>query len=314
MKLAILAVLVLGALAVTDQEQWEMFKAQYNKDYKMMGASEEYRFTVFQSNLRKAEEIQAGDSQATYGVTQFMDMTPEEFRSMYANLNVTQVSKWHASLPKLPLQHSRQMGVDWKAKGFVSSVKDQGQCGSCWAFSAAAAAEGCYAIKNQKSIDLSAQQIVDCCTAGGSNGCNGGWPDQCLSWAMQHNIATWAAYPYHTSKGTCKDSGFEIGLSAGTCKYYGVTGGESATKLALNNNVVSICLDANPLQYYRGGIISGTTCNNKQVDHAVLLVADDGGVYTVKNSWGSGWGESGYFRMAMDVNCLSFTSYNSQAY
>jgi hypothetical protein len=318
MKLILIA-LIASALALTDLEEWEAFKIKYNKNYNMPGANVDYRFSVFQSNLRRAEEIQRGDQGATYGVTQFMDLTPEEFHASYANLNITMMGKWVKSLPSFTLP-ARQMGTDWKAKGLVSSVKDQGQCGSCWAFSAAAAAEGCFAVKKGQSTSLSAQQIVDCCTAGGSSGCNGGYPDECLQWAMARNIATWASYPYKTSKGTCQTS-FTTGLPANTCKFYSSAATELALKASLTHNVVSICLDANPLQYYSGGVISGTTCNNRQVDHAVLLVSDEAPgntvspkAYLVKNSWGSSWGESGYFRVAQGVNCLALTTENSLAY
>jgi C1A family cysteine protease len=312
MKAFLIAALVVVAVAVTDQEQWEEFKATYGKTYK---AEEASRFSIFQSNLRRAEALQAGDKNAVYGVTKFSDLTPAEFTQFYANLNITQVAAWHRSLPVFPFSHhkARAMGIDWRDSR-VTHVKDQGQCGSCWAFSAAAAAEGCAAEKFGKKIDLSAQQIVDCCSAGGSNGCNGGWPDQCLNWAMSEDIATWDSYTYIVRKEACKTS-FTTGLPKDSCNYKGITGGESVTESALAHNPVSICLDATPLQSYRSGVISGSTCTHSQVDHAVLLVADngDGNSYVVKNSWGTNWGESGFFRMAKGVNCLKFTSYNSQA-
>jgi C1A family cysteine protease len=295
-------------------EQWESFKATYGKNYNSMhGQEDTYRFSVFQTNLRRAEEIQRGDAHATYGVTQFMDLTQQEFQAMYSNLNVTAVAKWHSTLPVFKFgSKARRVGaVDWR-KDRVTPVKNQGSCGSCWSFSAAAAAEACNPYKSRALVSLSPQQVMDCCTAGGSNGCSGGWPDQCLQYMLAEEWATWDSYPYQTAKGTCKSTGFTVGLSKGSCSFYGFKNNEDTTRAALTKNPVSVCLDATPLQYYTSGIISGTTCANTKMDHAVLLVADDGSTLTVKNSWGAGWGEAGYFRMKAGVNCLVYTQYNSQ--
>jgi cathepsin F len=311
MKAILIAALFSLALALTDEEQWASFKATYGKTYSTK--EEQDRFPIFQANLRRAEALQAGDHNAEYGVTKFSDLTPQEFRAMYANLNLTAVRNWRRTLPLAHFPTARQVGsVDWRGKR-VTSVKDQGQCGSCWAFSATGAAEACTA-EHGALTDLSAQQVVDCCTQSGSNGCSGGYPDICLKWSLARDWATWASYPYKTAKGTCETPKV-VGLKANSCTFKAVASDatEKTVQAAINTNPVSICLDANPLQTYRSGIISGSTCSQHTVDHAVLLVADDGSTaYTVKNSWGTSWGESGYFRMTRGVNCLAFTSENSQ--
>eukprot|EP00727_Mastigamoeba_balamuthi_P009068 m51a1_g4784 hypothetical protein (317) ;mRNA; f:58952-59983 len=313
------AVVVVAALAacaaalgnLRDEDHWEMFKAKFGKAY---GDAESQRFAVFRSNVRAAERLARLDRGAAFGVTQFMDLTPAEFRATMTGLNKTRYTAWTSSLPRfVPTQPRGPLGSDWVAKGLVTKVKNQGQCGSCWAFSAAAAAEGCYAIKHQQTLDLSAQQIVDCCHEG-SDGCNGGDEDACLEWAMAHDIATWDSYTYHTAQGKCKASGWETGLPKGTCTYYKVAEGEKAMSQALAHSTVAVAVDATPLQYYTGGVLSGSSCNYKDVDHAVLLVGDEGNAFTVKNSWGASWGEKGFFRLAKGVNCLQVASDASLAY
>jgi hypothetical protein len=304
-----LLLLLVGAFALTDVEQWAKFKTTYGKNY---ADDEGARFAIFQSNLRKAEELTASDT-ATYGVTQFMDLTPEEFIATYTGLNTTSYDNWLRELPTF-VPTLTAVGTDWKAKGLVASVKNQGSCGSCWAFSAAAASEGCYAVKYGKTMDLSAQQIVDCCHAGGSQGCNGGWQDSALQWAMNTNIATWSSYTYTGKAGTCK-AVTTIGLRAHTCTYHSVARGESAMVSALAHSTVAVAIDATPLQTYTSGVIS-SQCSYSSVNHAVLLVGDEGASnsYTVKNSWGATWGEKGFFRLAKGKDCLKIADRTAVAY
>jgi cathepsin F len=301
--LALLGLIVVAS-AMTDQESWSFFKARFGQNFKY---PEAYRFKVFSQNLRAAEKLQAKSKTATYGITRFMDMLPREFRLRYANLNATMMSQWVKALPKSPVHGVSASAVDWRGKA-VASVKDQEQCGSCWAFSAAAAMEGCAMLKNGGTeVDVSAQQIVDCCQAGGSDGCNGGFPNLCLQWATGQDMATWDSYPYNAVQGTC-EAVTDVAIPAGTCNYVSINADEDDMDANLDNGVVSIAVDASVLQYYTGGIISGDDCSAYQIDHAILLVAWDGQTYTVKNSWGDSWGESGFFRMASGVNCLDIVN------
>jgi cathepsin L len=125
-------------------------------------------------------------------------------------------------------------------------------------------------------------------------------------------MATWASYPYNAEQGTC-EAVTVIAVPKGTCAFSSISKSEKQVLAHLEKGPVSICLAASVLQYYTGGIISGSDCQDTEVDHAVLLVAYDGSTYTVKNSWSATWGEAGFFRMAAGVNCLDMDYLSSQA-
>eukprot|EP00727_Mastigamoeba_balamuthi_P001295 m51a1_g11162 hypothetical protein (323) ;mRNA; f:287086-288113 len=322
MKIAVVAALLLASLcsALSDKEQWSSFKAAFGKHYSS-ALEEEYRFKVFLENLRAAAALQADDSSAEYGATKFSDLTPEEFARTHMNLDARWVSKWVDSLPAFAGAKSQGgQDIDWVAKGLVTSVKDQGDCGSCWTFSVAGAAEGCYASKyGRLSPDLAPQQILDCCQEEGSDGCDGGWPHACLPWAMQHDLATEQSYRYRARLGLChKPNATNVGLRAGTCTYYRVPQTEEDVRGALQHAAVSVCIDASVLMGYKGGVVSGKGCSGRAMNHAVLLVASVGSsatpYYLVKNSWGDDWGEKGYFRISQDVNCIGIQQEACLAY
>jgi C1A family cysteine protease len=238
-----------------------------------------------------------------YVVTQFMDLTPKEFKQQFANLNVSSLNRKvndHLS----PVKAS--FGTNWKGRA-VTGVKNQGQCGSCWAFSATGAIEGCWALSHTLT-SFSESEILDCMT--GNAGCNGGDPRAAINWAARNGgLMTEAAYPYVPRQQSCHQKPPYQGSTHGAVS---VSPTENALRTALTVAPLSVCVDATPLQYYQGGIIS-SQCNERQTDHAVLLVADENNVYTCKNSWGSGYGESGYFRMAIGQDCLGITSYVTRA-
>lgn len=184
--------------------------------------------------------------------------------------------------------------IDWTTKGGVSRVKNQGQCGSCWAFSATGVMESWAKIKGQNP-DLSEQQLVDCSKPQGNHGCSGGWPSSALNYVKANGIASESEYPYTAKDGTCRKQGgsFKIGGYKSDSGCNGLTSD-------INNHPISVTVDASNWSSYKSGVLSA--CKTS-INHAVLLVGVVGGNWKIKNSWGTGWGEGGYIRLAGGNTC-----------
>jgi C1A family cysteine protease len=197
--------------------------------------------------------------------------------------------------------------VDWVAKGAVSPVKDQGQCGSCWAFSAVGSIEGAHQIAGNPLTQFSEQQLVSCSTSYGNLGCNGGLMDSAFQYVEKNGLCTETDYPY-----TAKSDFLHCRASscATAVKITGYTDvkslDESALLAAATAAPVSVAIEADTqvFQLYSGGVFDNARCGT-QLDHGVLVVGygtDTKDYWKVKNSWGSSWGESGYIRMVRGKN------------
>ncbi len=185
--------------------------------------------------------------------------------------------------------------VDWSTAGKVSRVKNQGQCGSCWAFSATGVAES-WALFSGKSWDLSEQQLVDCSATYGNHGCNGGWPSSALNYVKDHGLTTEQSYPYVARTNNCQKNGGEFSI-----KSVLPSPGCNGLATGITSRPLSITVDASNWSQYKSGVFNNCQGN---INHAVLLVGTDAaGVWKVKNSWGQGWGESGYIRLAAGNTC-----------
>lgn len=176
----------------------------------------------------------------------------------------------------------------------MTPVKDQGQCGSCWAFSTMAVLEAVHKINTGKTVSLSEQQLVDCDTSGQS-GCGGGSATSGLQWLESHPACTTASYAYKATDGSCK-SCTSAGVSVGGVNLV-TSRSESALQSALGGSPASVSVQAgSDWQHYSSGVLqSAVVCSH---DHAVLVVGYDSAAWKIKNSWGASWGESGFIRIA----------------
>lgn len=301
---SVLAVVLLGLLATAfilkgdkSGKQFESFKARYGKTYTV--EEEQFRKIVFQANLERISQHNADETQ-TYqvGVTQFADMSTEEFvdKTLMKELPASNVETVSVGGP-IP------NGVDWRGNGAVTAVKNQGSCGSCWSFSTTGALEGAYKIAKGSLPSYSEQQLLDCCGSKGfqCQGCSGAWPEWALNYVAQNGIDTEAAYPYQGRVGTCQPKSPQR-ILAGTGYNMLKAGDTASLKASVSRQPISVCLDASNWSLYKSGVFSN--CNLTPLNHAVLLVGySDDGAWLVKNSWGTGWGESGYIRLAAGNTC-----------
>lgn len=184
--------------------------------------------------------------------------------------------------------------IDWVAKGKVSPIKDQGNCGSCWAFSATGVLESWSLIKGT-SVSLSEQQLVDCSRKYGNQGCNGGFNYQGLAYVKDHGITYTSKYPYVAHNQGCK-------MDGGDFKITKVNTVKGCTALAsdLQNHPVGVSVDATNWSKYASGIFKNC---GRQLDHDVLLVGINSESYKIKNSWSKSWGEQGFIRLALGNTC-----------
>jgi len=280
---------------------FNQFVAKYGKYYHTQDEFE-YRYNAFVENLAKIDALNARNiaagGQAVFGINTFADMPAYEFaQRLMKNLTYPATTKATMKHPSLLTD------IDWRTKGAVSAVKDQGQCGSCWAFSATEATESYGFLSSVFTLqELSAQQVTACTY--NYNGCNGGWPYDGYENGIikRKGEDSNAEYPYNIAQaGNCKfgATGAATNPVENMSSYKSVARGGLADTLAAGPP--SVCVAAEEWQTYTGGVLK--TCAGS-VDHCVQAVGIGGtGTYwIVRNSWGTSWGEKGYIYLDSSVD------------
>jgi C1A family cysteine protease len=301
------------------------FMRNHNKTYSSKEELSE-RYRIFKTNLKKMKNKKKNAGH-DMGVTRFMDMTPQEFNKIYLNLDIkltdlvaAQKTKdsWFESHGKRLLQ-TAPATWDWRAKGGVSPVKDQGYCGSCYAFAAVATIESQYLIKYGTVKTFSEQQLIECTTT--TSGCNGGIVANVYKYLMYtspNGAESDKDYPYtsyYGSLGTCSASQFVPQVKLSSYYYAGTTNEDSIAAWLASYGPLASALNASLLQYYTGGILlSSNTCDPNNVNHAVTLVgygvsAKGTQYWIVKNSWGASWGLNGYFYLQKGTGLCGINLY-----
>jgi KDEL-tailed cysteine endopeptidase len=292
---------------LSDNDEWKEFSNFQDKFVKKYENINEFetRFQIFRTNLRNIITHNMDHSQNfTMGVNQFTDLTPQEFKAQYvsglkADVGLAGCGSFSGSASGAPAS------IDWRAKGAVTSVKDQGQCGSCWTFSATGAVEGAWAIAKGQLIDLSEEELVEC--AGlkyGSMGCNGGQMEGAFKYIIEKGQCSLSSYPYTSGtgqSGSCKTSCSPVAklTSCSDVK----PNDQLSLKAAVAKQPVSIAIEADTkyFQSYSSGILTSSTCGTN-LDHGVLITGygTENGIdyWMVKNSWSTSWGDQGYVKIA----------------
>jgi hypothetical protein len=251
------------------------------------------------------------------GLTPFCHWTDEEFNAMLNNAWKYEAPD-HRSLPLDEEIHNMpapRADVNWASAGKVTAVKNQGSCGSCYGFGTAAALEVYYAIRYNKLVDFSPQQYVDCTTNLGNYGCGGGWPVNCLNYNKNYNKENaWSCYGYTGAQGSCRYSS-SCSTNVVVTGVYQIRQGDENTMASVISQygAIPVVMDFNNLGSYTGGIWDGS-CGTATT-HVVTVVgygtdAATGRAYWLyKNSWGTGWGEKGYGRIARNKNKCGIANY-----
>jgi len=243
--------------------------------------------------------------------SQFLDMTPEEFKKNYLNLNVQDLN----TLKKNSIGHlSRASDIpesfNWVEKNVVTEVRNQGGCGSCWAFSSVGNIEGQYALKHNKQVVFAPQQLVDCDRVQDA-GCNGGFMEWAFTYLETHSLEQESDYKYTARDGTCQYSESKGIAKVTGYKFAPSDNEDEIAEMLVATGPLAVALDATPLQYYSSGIVK-KGCDNR-INHGVLIVGygvENGDKFwIVKNSWGSSWGEKGYFRILRGHGTCKINSY-----
>lgn len=314
--LAVIAYVQAVSFSEVIKEEWHAFKLEHRKHYNDE-VEERFRLKIFNENKHKIAKhnqlFAAGKKSYKVALNKYADMLHSEFKETMNGYNhtlrkllrstgdeytgVTFIPPAHVTVPK---------NVDWRTKGAVTAVKDQGHCGSCWSFSATGSLEGQHFRKAGVLVSLSEQNLVDCSGKYGNNGCNGGLMDNAFRYIKENGgIDTEKSYPYEGIDDSCHFEKKSVGAT--DRGFVDIPEGDEVKMMQAVATIgpVSVAIDASheSFQFYSEGVYDEPTCDAQNLDHGVLVVGygtDEKGqdFWLVKNSWGTTWGDKGFIKMA----------------
>ncbi|XP_037373447.1 cathepsin W [Talpa occidentalis] len=306
------------------KEAFRLFQMQHNRTY---WAPAEYarRLDIFARNLARAQRLQEDMGTAEFGVTPFSDLTEEEFGQFHQRAaggapNMSRKA-WsqESGRPAPP-------SCDWRKAGVLSPVRDQGSCNCCWAMAVAGNIEALWTIKNRHPMNVSVQQLLDCNPC--RDGCSGGWVwDAFATTLTQGGLVSERSYPFrkNVEPQRCRDHKNREKV-AWIQDFIMLPADEQKIAWYLaTHGPITVTINMKLLQLYKQGVLKATptNCDPQHVDHSVLLVGFGKEAaasssrrpprptpyWILKNSWGTNWGEKGYFRLQRGTNACGITKY-----
>lgn len=312
------------SLASNDIEQkWNEFKIVHKKLY---GSSieEQKRYLIFSKNVKKIEEhnekYDKGLSTYKMGINHLADLTAEEFMNRYGiNTNFYQGKRFNKSNKKISKSFKELDSIDWREKGAITPVLDQGECNSCYSFSSVSVVEAQHFITNNNLVPLSVQEVIDCSQEYGSAGCGGGFMESTYHYIRDYGIMSSKDYPFTGHEtGECLHNQSKIITQVHDYFDIAPEHEEELTRVVTEVGPATLAFDVtDSFQFYKSGIFHDDKCNPYHLNHCVAAVGygiENGTKYwTLRNSWGPTWGENGYFRLERDVNACGLAMWASYA-